>query len=74
MAFRCPSQLAGSTLSANAFNNIEYEQSFKIYSKTVVFPMQLNLTRFFNRATGIENFLTIEPFKINFDEENDSIK
>lgn len=74
MAFRCPSQLAGSTLSANAFNNIEYEQAFKIYSKTVVFPMQLNLIRFFNRATGIENFLTIEPFKINFDEENDSIK
>jgi len=67
MAFRCPSQLVGSTLSANAFNNIEYEQAFRLYNKTVVQPIQLNLVRFFNQATGIENYLTIEPYKIKFD-------
>lgn len=72
MAFRCPSQLIGSTMSANAFNNIEYEQAFKLYNRTVVYPMQRDLVRFFNEATGIEDFLTIEPFKIKFDVDESS--
>lgn len=66
-AFRCPAQLVGATQSANAFNNIEYEQAFKLYSKTAVQPLQKNIIYFFNHATGIQDFLTIEPFKINFD-------
>lgn len=69
MAFRCPSQLVGSTLSANAFNNIEYEQAFQLYNKVVVAPMQREMQMFFDYVTGIPNFVTIEPFKIKFDIE-----
>lgn len=72
MAFRCPSQLVGSTLSANAFNNIEYQQAFQLYNRTAVLPMQKDIIRFFNKLTGIDNYLSIEPFKINFDLQDES--
>lgn len=69
MAFRCPSQLVGITESANAFNNIEYEQSFLLYSRTAVQPMQSQVRGFFEKVTGIQGFLTIEPFQIKFNTE-----
>lgn len=66
MSFRCPSQLVGMTESANAFNNIEYEQAYKLYARTSVMPLQTELVSFMEAVTDTPNFLTIEPFKIDF--------
>lgn len=67
MSFRCPSQLVGITESANAFNNIEYEQAFKLYSRTCVQPLQANLVSFLSEAAETPNFAQIERFKIDFE-------
>lgn len=66
-AFRISPQLIGYSLEGTAFNSQEFQNSFALYNKTVVSPLQKDLTRCFDKIFGIDNAITIEPFKINFD-------
>lgn len=61
--FGCASE--GST----GFNSEEYEQSFKLYNRTRVRPIQNRLCDAFDRAFGEAKSMTIAPFSINDNSE-----
>lgn len=68
VAFRATPILFGLPLDNDGFNNQEYNAAFKLYNKTVVKPIQNTIIRTLENILGENNVMTIEPFKINFDE------
>lgn len=65
ISFRCTSQLFGLSPDITAFNSVEFEQSFKLFNKTVIEPVQREIERGFD-ALGYH--FTLKAFNINFDE------
>lgn len=46
------------------FNSVEYEQAFKLFNKTVINSVQKEITKIFEKVFGIQDVISIEPFKI----------
>lgn len=66
-AYSCQPILVGRTNENIGYNVQEFEQSFKLYNRTVVSPYQKQILK--SLATiGIENII-IKPFSLNYDEE-----
>lgn len=65
-AFRATPNLFGINTESLGFSSEEYKQSYTLYNKTVVQPIQTIFTESFKKITGTDS-LTIEPFTINFD-------
>lgn len=66
-AFRATPVLFGLTAEANGFATNEYRDSYKLYNKTVVNPIQADIIGAFDKIFGVENSVTITPFTITFD-------
>lgn len=66
-AFRATPVLFGLTAEANGFATNEYRDSYKLYNKTVVNPIQADIIGVFDKIFGVENSVTITPFTITFD-------
>ena len=60
-AFRISPQLIGDTSAATGFNTQEYLESFKVYNRTIIKPIQKVLIRTFNKLYGE---LIIKPFTL----------
>lgn len=73
VAFRATPVLFGLVTESNGFATNEYRDSYKIYAKTVVNPIQQNIVSTINKIIG-ENGIEIKPFTINFDEDNNNEK
>ena len=69
-AFRATPVLFGLTSEANGFATNEYRDSYKLYNKTVVNPIQADIIGAFDKIFGVENSITITPFTVVFDENN----
>lgn len=67
-AFRANSNLFGIAQSTG-FSQEEYEQSFKLYNRTQVRPVQRLLGDTFDRVLGMPNVLTIVPFSLESEGE-----
>lgn len=70
VAFRATPVLFGMVTESNGFATNEYRDSYKLFNKTVVQPIQKNIVDAFNKIFGNDNAVEIEPFTIEFDDDN----
>lgn len=70
-AFRASPALFGLPSENTGFNDNDIEQSFKIFSTGMVYPIQKTIKRCFERIFGVKEVLTITPFTISFKEKEE---
>lgn len=70
VAFRATPVLFGMVTESNGFATNEYRDSYKLFNKTVVQPIQKNIVDAFNKIFGNDNAIEIKPFTIEFDDDN----
>lgn len=70
-AFRSSPALFGLPSESTGFNDNDLEQFYKIFTTTVVYPMQKAVKRCFERIFGIKDVLTITPLTISFKEDKE---
>jgi hypothetical protein len=58
------------TAEANGFATNEYRDSYKLFNKTMVQPMQKDIVDTFNKIFNNDNSVEIKPFTIDFEEDN----
>lgn len=63
-AFRSTPNLFGLPTETTGFNSQEYAESFKLYNRTVVRPIQKKLVDVFDKIFDMEGAITIEPYSI----------
>lgn len=61
--------LFGLPNASNGFSTNEYRDSYKLYLKSVINPLQDIILEMFSKITGIKDGITITPFAITFDEQ-----
>ena len=61
--------LFGLPNATNGFSTQEYSDSFKLYQKSVVEPVQDIIFESIDKMTGVKDAVTITPFTINFDQQ-----
>lgn len=66
ISFRCTPLLVGMVTESNGFSTQEYNDSYKLFNKTTVKPIQNAIIDAFDKITGIKESITISPFTINF--------
>ena len=66
-AFRLTPNLAGIVTENLGFNSEEYSQAFKLFSRTVIAPLQKKISREITRLYPNSKF-KIKPFSIEFDD------
>lgn len=64
IAFRAIPQLFGLNVDNDGFNKQEYIESFTLYNKTTVLPIQKDIIRCFNRIFNVQDSITIVPFNL----------
>lgn len=64
IAFRAYPELFGMSTEGNGFSLAEYEESFKLYNKSVVRPMQNTITRSIETIYGEKDILSFIPFTL----------
>lgn len=65
-AFRAIPLIFGMTAEANTgFSTDEFEQSFKLYNRTVVRPIQRMIADAYDRIYGMKGVLSIKPFTLD---------
>ena len=69
VAFRAIPSLFGLMTESTGFNEQEFQQSFKLFNKTVVRPIQVKITSALVKIYGQE-VMTIDPFNLNETEQN----
>lgn len=69
-SWRCSQQLVGMAQDNVGFNNQEWDSSFKLFQKTVIFPIQKLIVTTINKLFENQLEVEIKPFSINFDEKN----
>ena len=71
-AFRAIPLLFGLTSDVNTgFSTEEFEQSFKLYNRTQIRPAQRIIADAFDRIYGAKGVLTIKPFSLESDTEQE---
>ena len=68
IAFRAIPQLFGFSLEGTGFSAVEFEEAFALYNKTTVIPIQNDIQRCFNRIFGVQDSVTMIPFKLEGEE------
>ena len=67
IAFRATPNLFGLPNATTGFNSQEYSDSFKLYNKTVVKPLQDKICDIISEIYGIDGAIEIKPFNITFE-------
>lgn len=68
-AFRATPMLFGIMQENIGFNRQEFAESFSLFNKTMVKPIQNKIKKAFERILGEGTEITITPFKVNFEGE-----
>lgn len=68
-SFRCSPILFGIDQEKTGFNANEYAETFRLFNKTVIEPLQKKIVKVFDKIFGQKGSIYIESFKINFDKE-----
>ena len=50
---------------STGFNEQEFSESFKLYNRTVVRPIQRNISNTLDKIFGMEGSITITPYSID---------
>ena len=69
IAFRATPSLFGLATADNAFNQEEYEQSFKLFNRTVIRPIQTKITSALAKLYDGTDVMMIEPFSLTENNE-----
>lgn len=69
-AFRATPNLFGLPTETTGFSEQEFSESFKIYNRTVVTPIQRMITDLFDHIFGVKGAITIKPFSIQGEAED----
>lgn len=69
VAFRTTPLLLGMVTESNGFATNEYRDSYKLFNKTMVQPIQNLIIDSFDKIFGVKNSAKIEPFTIRFEDE-----
>lgn len=64
IAFRAIPQIFGYSLEGTGFNKQEFDEAFSLYNKTVVKPIQKDMTSCFNKIFDTEESIKFIPFNI----------
>jgi hypothetical protein len=64
IAFRAIPAIFGLMTETTGFNEQEFFESYKLYNRTMVQPIQKNIINAFNKIFGAENTITIKPFSV----------
>lgn len=75
-AFRAHPVIFGLPTQDTGFNDQDFKEAFKLFNKTVILPMQKKICNAFDKILGVENAIVIEPFTIDWgenDNNNDKI-
>lgn len=67
-SLRCTPLLFGLPNVTNGFSTSEYKDSYKLFQKSVIAPIQDVLIESISKTLGVEGAITILPFNITFDE------
>lgn len=68
-SFRANPNLFGIPTENNGFSNEQYEESFKLYNRTQIRPIQRKIADAYDRIFGIKSVLTIVPLSVESDTE-----
>ena len=63
ISFRATPNLFGLPTATTGFNEQEFNESFKLYQKTVIAPMQKKIERALKKVMGLED-INILPFSL----------
>lgn len=63
-SFRANPNLFGIPTEGNGFANEQYEESFTLYNRTQILPVQKMICDAYSRIYGIEDVLKIKPFSM----------
>ena len=63
-AFRAQPILFGDMPDKTGFNEVEFNEAFKLYNKVVVSPLQDDIKTAFDKIFGVEGSITITPFSL----------
>lgn len=69
-AFRATPVLFGLQTESNGFSTNEYSDSYKLFNRTVIKPIQTVINDTMDKIFSTPNSITITPFTITFDENN----
>lgn len=69
-AFRAVPNLFGIMTETTGFSEQEFSESFKLFNRTMVLPIQKSITRCFDKIFG-KGWGRIKPFTIQFEEEGE---
>lgn len=70
-AFRATPALFGLMTESTGFNEQEFAESFKLYNRTAVKPIQKVIVDTFDKIFGVDGSITIEPFNLEYDSEQE---
>ena len=65
VAFRAVPAIFGLMTESTGFNEQEFAESYKLYSRTMVQPIQRNIIDTLDKIFGVEGSITIKPFDLN---------
>ena len=70
-AFRATPNLFGLPTETTGFSQQEFAEAFKLYNRTVVRPIQQIIIKSFDKIFGVDGSITIEPFSLEYDSEQE---
>lgn len=70
-AFRATPALFGLMTESTGFNEQEFAESFKLYNRTAVKPIQKVIVDTFDKIFGVDSSITITPFNLENDSEQE---
>lgn len=65
VAFRAVPAIFGLMTESTGFNEQEFAESYKLYNRTMVQPIQRNIIDVLDKIFGVEGSVTIKPFDLN---------
>lgn len=72
-AFHCNPNLIGIPTDGNGFANEQYEESFKLYNRTQVQPVQDIICAAYAKIYGADDVLEIAPFSMGDNDSTDTL-
>lgn len=64
IAFRATPELFGMKKDGNGFNKTEYIESFDLFNKTMIQPLQKDIVRCFDKIYGFKDSITFNEYRV----------
>jgi hypothetical protein len=73
-AFQAIPALFGLMTESTGFNEQEFSESFKLYNRTVVRPIQRNISNTLDKIFGMDGSITITPYSIDDNAKENNVE